>query len=140
MPRVPDETWYERHSDNMACHKTGVCDSPLFADAAAQAAAIATLPRAALWTVDEDQKHLRRAFTAKSFGAALAFLNAAGAIAEELGHHPDLHITSYREVAVVLWTHSAGGLTALDIGLAAKLDEIAVEYSPKWLKENPAAQ
>jgi hypothetical protein len=32
-----------------------------------------------------------------------------------------------------------GGLTRLDLVLAAKLDEIPVVYSPKWLREQEAA-
>merc|ERR1711971_1531823 len=82
---------------------------------------------------------ISRKFTAKNFQAALDFINAAGRIAEEQGHHPDLHITSYRDVEVVLYTHSIKGLTVNDFALATKLDEVKVLYSPKWLKEHPEA-
>ena len=57
-------------------------------------------------------------------------------LAEDEGHHPDVHITSYRNVQVDLSTHAIGGLSLPDFVLAAKIDEIKVEYSPKWLKEN----
>ena len=46
--------------------------------------------------------HLSRKFTAKNFQAALDFVVAAGAVAERVGHHPDLHITSYKNVEVPL--------------------------------------
>ena len=56
---------------------------------------------------------LRRSFVAKDFQAALDFLNAAGKLAEEMGHHPDLHIVSYRTVVVEIYTHSVGGVTCV---------------------------
>ncbi len=42
-----------------------------------------------------------------------------------------------RDVEVVVTTHAAGGLTHFDFVLAAKLDELEVDYSPKWLREHP---
>lgn len=36
---------------------------------------------------------------------------------------------------VVLTTHSIGGLGETDLILAAKIDSMEIEYSPKWLKE-----
>ena len=96
-------------------------------------------PLAALWKVDKssDSTMLVRKFVAKDFNAALAFLNAAGAIAEEEGHHPDLHLTGYRNVQVNLFTHKVSGVTANDFILAHRLNTIPVVYSPKFLKENP---
>lgn len=83
---------------------------------------------------------IRKSFTAKNFQAALDAMNAIGAIAEREGHHPDLHLTSYREVEVVIYTHSVGGLTMNDVTLAKMIeDEVRVQYSPKWLRENPEA-
>ena len=63
------------------------------------------------------------------------FLNAASAIAEEEGHHPDLHLTGWRNVRVDLTTHAIGGLSLPDLVLAAKLDGVDVVYSPKWWRE-----
>lgn len=63
-----------------------------------------------------------------------------GAIAEREGHHPDFHLTSYRDVEIVLFTHKVQGITANDLQLARMLDEeVNVVYSPKWLRENPEA-
>jgi 4a-hydroxytetrahydrobiopterin dehydratase len=89
---------------------------------------------------NEGPMMMSRKFVAKNFQAALDSINAMGAIAEEQGHHPDFHLTSYRNVEVTLWTHSLGGLTENDLTLAKLLDGVPVTYSPKWLKENPAAQ
>ena len=42
-------------------------------------------------------------------------------------HHPDLHLTGYRNVALELSTHAVGGLTENDFILAAKIDLLSVE-------------
>ena len=57
-------------------------------------------------------------------------------MAEAEGHHPDLHLTNFRDVSITVSTHVVGGITQPDIILAAKLDAVPVEYSPKWLREN----
>ena len=67
-------------------------------------------------------------------------LNAIGTIAERENHHPDMHLTGYRNVEIVLFTHSLGGITANDIALAKTIDdEVVIECSPKWLKAHPEA-
>ncbi|KAF6264988.1 heme peroxidase-related protein [Scenedesmus sp. NREL 46B-D3] len=88
------------------------------------------------WQLAQDQGSISRHFVAKNFMAAVKFFNQAAEVAEEEGHHPDLHLTNYREVQVVLSTHAAGGLTMFDFVMAAKLDALDIEYSPKWLKQN----
>ena len=57
------------------------------------------------------------------FAAALAFVNAVGAAAEAANHHPDIDIR-WNKVHLVLTTHSAGGLTVLDVALAAAIDRL----------------
>jgi 4a-hydroxytetrahydrobiopterin dehydratase len=57
------------------------------------------------------------------FAAALAFVNAVGVAAEAANHHPDIDIR-WNKVHLVLSTHSAGGLTVLDIALAAAIDRL----------------
>jgi pterin-4a-carbinolamine dehydratase len=83
---------------------------------------------------------LNRKFTAKNFQAALDAVNAMGTIAEREGHHPNFHLTNYRDVEVEIWTHSMNGLTRNDFVLADLISsEVKIEYSPKWLRENPDA-
>ena len=68
------------------------------------------------------------------------YINALTALAEAETHHPDVHLTSYRNVRVVLSTHAVGGLTLPDFILAAKLDALPWrDYSPKWLREQGGA-
>ena len=87
-----------------------------------------------------EQHAISRSFTARNFQCALDAINAIGAIAERENHHPDLHLTGYRNVEIVLYTHSLGGLSINDTELAKQIDEVKVEYSPKWLKSHPEAR
>jgi 4a-hydroxytetrahydrobiopterin dehydratase len=57
------------------------------------------------------------------FAGALAFVNAVGAAAEAANHHPDIDIR-WNKVRLVLTTHSEGGLTVLDLALAAAIDRL----------------
>ena len=105
---------------------------------------LATLPdlvsnRLPLWALAEDGKSISRTLVARNFQAALDAMNDMGVIAEEQSHHPDFHLTSYRNVQVDIYTHSLGGITENDLILAQALDEVDVDYSPKWLKEHPEA-
>jgi len=97
-----------------------------------------------LWeaTIGEDRiEKISRKFTAKNFQFAMDALNDIGKLAERENHHPDLHLTSYREVEIVIYTHSVGGVTENDLTLAKMLDdEVKVVYGPKWLKEHPDAK
>ena len=70
-----------------------------------------------------DEHHLLKAYSFPDFRTALDFVNKAGAIAEEEGHHPDL-LLSWGKVEVKTWTHKINGLTESDFILAAKLDQI----------------
>lgn len=70
-----------------------------------------------------DGHHLVRTFTFPDFRTALDFVNRAGAIAEEEGHHPDL-LLSWGKVEVKTWTHTIDGLTESDFILAAKIDKL----------------
>lgn len=74
------------------------------------------------WEVVDDH-HLRKAFEFEDFAAALEFTNQVGALAEEEGHHPLIHLT-WGEVTIDVWTHAVDGLTENDFVLAAKIDEL----------------
>jgi 4a-hydroxytetrahydrobiopterin dehydratase len=79
------------------------------------------------WQLSADGKSIRRAWRVKDFATGLDFFNCIGRIAEEEDHHPDLHLTGYRQVAVELSTHALGGLSENDFILAAKIDQLPVE-------------
>src|SRR5262249_39305308 len=58
-----------------------------------------------------------------SFPAAIEAVRAVAEIAEERNHHPDIDIR-WRTVTFRCSTHSAGGITELDIDLAAQIDGV----------------
>gem|GEM_PF-204834 len=58
------------------------------------------------------------------FSRAIAFMTAAAIRAERMDHHPEWS-NVYRRVNVRLSTHSARGVTDLDVQLARYMDEIA---------------
>ncbi len=74
------------------------------------------------WNRDGDE--LEKTVTLKDFAAALAYVNEVGALAESHNHHPDIAI-SWNKVTLRLSTHSAGGLTQLDLDLAQAIDPLA---------------
>ncbi len=75
------------------------------------------------WTIDEKKQKIFKEYKFKDFIGAINFVNRISEIAEEEGHHPDIHIF-YNKVLLELSTHSAGGLTEKDFALAEKIDEI----------------
>ena len=78
------------------------------------------------WKLTADGKRIRREWGVQDFAAGLDFFNRVGEIAEAEDHHPDLHLTNYRNVAIELWTHAIGGLSENDFILAAKIDKLPV--------------
>ena len=59
--------------------------------------------------------------------AGMKFFSEVARLAEEDEHHPDLHLTGYRNVWIELSTHAIGGLSENDFILAAKIDQLPVE-------------
>ena len=72
------------------------------------------------WSAPEARR-LTKDHSFPDFAQALGFVNRVGRIAEEQGHHPDMHL-SWGKVVVDVWTHKIGGLTESDFILAAKID------------------
>lgn len=77
------------------------------------------------WQLDDDATTIYRKRAFKNFVEALGYLNEVGRLAEEDQHHPDLHLTGYRNVRVELTTHAIGGLSENDFILAAKIDQLS---------------
>ena len=92
-----------------------------------QSEAEAQLARLSGWTITPDGQRIRKEWKVKNFMAAMQFFNQVATIAESEGHHPDLHLVGYRNVAIEIWTHAIGGLSENDFILAAKIDDLAVE-------------
>ncbi len=79
------------------------------------------------WYLTHDGQRIRKDWTVKNFMAGLDFFNRVAEVAEDDGHHPDLHIAGYRNVWVELWTHAIGGLSENDFILAAKIDQLPID-------------
>jgi 4a-hydroxytetrahydrobiopterin dehydratase len=85
---------------------------------------LASVPQ---WQLTADGKRIRREWRVKNFMTAIDFFNRVARIAEEENHHPDLHLTGFRQAAVEISTHAIGGLSENDFILAAKIDTLPVE-------------
>lgn len=79
------------------------------------------------WRLTHDGQRIRKDWNAKNFAAAMQFFNRVAEVAEADNHHPDLHLESYRQVSIELWTHAIGGLSENDFILAAKIDQLPIE-------------
>lgn len=76
------------------------------------------------WTVRTEA--LERKFEFADFVAAMHFVNAVAALAEQQGHHPDIDIR-YNKVSIRTWSHDSGGVTERDLRLAQAVDSLAAE-------------
>jgi 4a-hydroxytetrahydrobiopterin dehydratase len=82
------------------------------------AAGLAGLP---LWSGGPDG--IERTVELPSFRSAVDAVVAIADAAEEMDHHPDLDLR-WRTLRIAVVTHSAGGLTRLDLELARRVDAL----------------
>lgn len=90
---------------------------PPLLDDAAVTVALRNLPD---WEREGDS--IVRSAELPSFAVAIAVVDRVAAIAEERDHHPDIDIR-WRTLTFRCSTHSAGGLTRLDLALADAISE-----------------
>src|SRR5258707_8935739 len=76
------------------------------------------------WSEAPGREAIVKTFTFKDFNEAFGFMSRVALVAEKRDHHPEWK-NVYRTVEVVLATHDAGGVTALDIDLATAMNAIA---------------
>jgi len=81
-------------------------------------AALTTLP---LWSGGADG--IERTLELPSFRTAVEAISMIADVAEQLDHHPDMDLR-WTKVRVAVVTHSAGGLTDLDLQLARRVDAL----------------
>lgn len=79
------------------------------------------------WSVLSGPDRITKSWTVTNFVAAMEFFNAVTAVAEDEGHHPDLHLVGYRNVTIDIWTHAIDGLSLNDFILAAKIDQLSID-------------
>ena len=75
------------------------------------------------WDDAEGRDAICKTFRFKNFRQAFAFMTEVALVAEKMDHHPEWS-NVYGKVEVTLTTHSAQGLTELDMTLATKMNEI----------------
>ena len=73
------------------------------------------------WAREGDE--IVKEYDCGSFPGAVAFVVRVGFLAEKADHHPDIDIR-WKRVRIALTTHSANGLTNLDLDLAAEIEAI----------------
>jgi 4a-hydroxytetrahydrobiopterin dehydratase len=84
----------------------------------------AQLTKLSGWRLAQSGQRIRKEWIVKNFMAGMDFFGHVARLAEEEGHHPDLHLEGYRNVAIEIWTHAIGGLSENDFILAAKIDRL----------------
>lgn len=89
--------------------------------------ATAQLAKLTGWAIVHGGERIRKEWIVKNFMAAMQFFERVASVSEAEGHHPDLHLVGYRNVAIEIWTHAIGGLSDNDLILAAKIDELPIE-------------
>ena len=76
-----------------------------------------------------DGTRLRRTVTCKHFLDAVALIQRIAPVAEAEDHHPDLHLTRYKQLTIELSTHAIHGLSENDFILAAKINQLVQEHT-----------
>jgi 4a-hydroxytetrahydrobiopterin dehydratase len=76
------------------------------------------------WARAGGAEALSRTFSFDDYAAGIAFAVQVAFAAEARDHHPDIHI-GWRRVQVAWSTHDAGGITALDVEMAERTDQLA---------------
>jgi 4a-hydroxytetrahydrobiopterin dehydratase len=71
---------------------------------------------------------ITRTVALPSFLAAIGVVDQVALVAEDLDHHPDIDIR-WRTLTFRCSTHSIGGVTVKDIGLAHRINEILMKSS-----------
>lgn len=77
-----------------------------------------------------DRPALARTLRFADFNAAFAFMTRVALKAETMNHHPEWS-NVYDRVEILLTTHDAGGVTALDVELARFIDAAAPSLNGK---------
>jgi 4a-hydroxytetrahydrobiopterin dehydratase len=109
-------------ADQLAAKKCKPCEGGV--DPCTVGEAKGQLQKLSGWYLTHEGQRIRKDWTVKHFMAGMRFFEK---VAEDDGHHPDLHLEGYRNLSIELWTHAIGGLSENDFILAAKIDELPIE-------------
>jgi len=76
------------------------------------------------WSLQKGKLH--REYKFRDFIEAFGFMSRVALTAQSLDHHPEWS-NVWNRVTIDLSTHSIGGISKLDFGLATKIQELAGE-------------
>jgi 4a-hydroxytetrahydrobiopterin dehydratase len=76
-----------------------------------------------------DTTALHRSVVFPDFPTGIEAVRRVADAAEQMNHHPDMDIR-WRTVTFLLTTHSAGGVTPLDVELAHRICDITASLLP----------
>jgi 4a-hydroxytetrahydrobiopterin dehydratase len=83
------------------------------------------------WSVAPGERPaIARKLVFADFNAAFGFMARVALLAEKMDHHPEWS-NVYNRVEILLTTHDAGGVTALDVRMARFIDEAATALGGK---------
>jgi 4a-hydroxytetrahydrobiopterin dehydratase len=74
------------------------------------------------WNI-EGNKKISKDYSFVNFKHTMDFVNKVADLAEDEGHHPDMHV-HYGKVVIELSTHAIGGLSENDFIMAHKIDQL----------------
>jgi 4a-hydroxytetrahydrobiopterin dehydratase len=74
------------------------------------------------WTKESDR--LIFSLVLKNFMECINLVNKIAELAEEQDHHPDIHLTGYKNLTIEVYTHSKDNLTEKDYELAYAIDAL----------------
>ena len=83
------------------------------------------------WRLTHEGQRIKKDWIVKNFMAGIDLFDRVAKIAEDEGHHPDLHLEGYRNASIEIYTHAIGGLSENDFILAAKIDQLPVALKAK---------
>src|SRR5512135_1341223 len=79
------------------------------------------------WKLERNNKMICRKYVMKNFMSAIDLIGRIAKIAEKEDHHPDIHLTGYRQLRVELTSHDSGGLSKRDFVEAAKINGLRAD-------------
>tara|TARA_B100001123_G_C14679785_1_gene776956 strand:+ start:25 stop:366 length:342 start_codon:yes stop_codon:yes gene_type:complete len=80
------------------------------------------------WHLNDDYEMIFKKFKFKNFKKAILFTNLVADLAENENHHPDISF-GWGYCLIMMHTHAIKGLSLNDFILAAKIDEIHVNFA-----------
>lgn len=84
------------------------------------------------WTLTDDHTSISCELIVNDFMTAIGLMDRIAVIAQDERHHPDLHLTDYRNLRIVLTSHDMGGLSTKDLVVARKINELPILLNNRY--------